>query len=727
MYYKNISEEELKSRVGEDYFSGFDHKTTIGKVDFCVLPKKNRNQTDIFKQQSLLWAEAKANKRDIIDMFAQLILTIGKARTFNQYLPPAFLGVFDAEKTAFVPYEEVSDLFRKNDFNWNVAPSNRNTKEFSEIKDLINDVLNREKQLYYFGKDDENLRLFIKNNLAKGTEDNRARITKNNFTCILDRKDLLVPQDFRERKGAYFTPRQWVELSQKHIADVLGENWQEEYYVWDCCAGSGNLLRGLTNKYNVYASTLDQGDVEDVKGKAKENKVNLLEKHVFQFDFLNDDFFGAEQNLHNEKGETRKTTSKLPKSLQEILKDPEKRKKLVVYINPPYAEAGNSRTITNTGEHKTGASTNNNVYRRYRTKIGKASNELFAQFLIRIYCEIPRCVLANFSKLKNLQAPNFSDFRENFQAKLEAVFLAPANTFDNVKGKFPIGFFIWDTAKKEEFQQITADVFDKKGNLVQQKNIQSHNDKKKINQWITEYKLDNRTEKERIVGFLEFARSNDFQNIAHIHIRCDSDTKPAPRGTHITPANIIPSSIYLAAGNCIEATWLNDRDQFLYPNDSWLNDTEFHSDCLAFALFHGQNRITSKNGTNHWIPFAEEEVNAQEKFASNFMNNFMNGKIKTESEQQYYPKRQFSPQARDVFVAGKELWRYYHSQKDVNTNASLYDIREHFQGRNEKNLRMNNSSKDEKYSELIGALRKKLDPLADKIAEKVYEHGLLSR
>jgi len=61
-------------------------------VDFCVLPKKISNQTKLFRELSLLWAEAKANKRDSIEMFAQLILTIGKARTFNQHLPPTFLA-----------------------------------------------------------------------------------------------------------------------------------------------------------------------------------------------------------------------------------------------------------------------------------------------------------------------------------------------------------------------------------------------------------------------------------------------------------------------------------------------------------------------------------------------------------------------------------------------------------------------------------------------------------
>ena len=79
---------------------------------------------------------------------------------------------------------------------------------------------------------------------------------------IIERRDLLVPQDIRERKGSFFTPQIWVEKSQEYIAEALGENWQDEYYIWDCAAGTGNLLAGLTNKYNIWASTLDKADVE---------------------------------------------------------------------------------------------------------------------------------------------------------------------------------------------------------------------------------------------------------------------------------------------------------------------------------------------------------------------------------------------------------------------------------------------------------------------------------
>ena len=205
---------------------------------------------------------------------------------------------------------------------------------------------------------------------------------------------------------------------------------------------------------------------------------------------------------------------------------------------------------------------------------------------------------------------------------------------------------------------------------------------------------------------------------------------------NIISKNLIEICIYLSVRHCIEATWLNDRDQFLYPNDGWQKDKEFQNDCLAFTLFHGQNKISSNDGTNHWIPFSEQEVNAREKFESNFMFKFINGKIEPDSEPpnifsilmepkvHYETPLLFSAQAQEVFNACRELWIYYHQQPNCNVNASLYDIREHFQGRSEKG-KMNNKSQDENYMQLIANLRNQLKLLAKKIKPKVYEYGFL--
>ena len=819
MKYKNIREEELKNKVGADWFKQFDTTEIIGNIDFTVFPQQNI----LFDRIPLLWAEAKTGNFDIPSMFVQLILTIGKARTFDKTMPPAFLGAFDFKKMAFVPYLNVQDLFYLNDFNWNVTPSNHETKEFKLIKERIEATLKQHTYVYDFVNDEKDLITFIKNNVAKATTVSKIKIDKNNFIpiylrwleilkpnidvnwddlkkanifdndfyladlfvddrdtqnidddltirdnlfvvfqregykiakenikqmfdatinlknketylqfwkrykrppikefqdYIIERRDLLVQQDIRERKGAFFTPRKWVELSQKYLTDYLGENWQDDYYIWDCAAGTGNLLAGLTNKYNIYASTLDQADI-NVMHERIDHGANLLKNHVFQFDFLNDDF------------------TKLPQSLQDIINDEEKRKKLVIYINPPYAEVSSKAEQGKVGVNLT------KTHAKYNSILGTAGRELFAQFLIRIYSDFNGAIIAEFSTLKILQGSAFINLKEHFQAKLEKIFLAPADTFDNVKGQFPIGFKIWNTNKKVTFENIVADVYNKNADFIGEKGLYALNKNQYINKFISIYK----TTTENNVGFMDGINGNDFQHNNIVYVLNTKEQLPNPRGIWINQDNLIPVSIYFAIRKAIKATWLNDRDQFLNPNSHWQKDKEFQNDCLAFTLFN--NNISTNFGINNWIPFTEQEVNAKEKFASNFMTNFITGKLKVEQKTEHSlfenevqvgvydnKPRQFSEEATAVFDAGRELWKYYHSQNFpsdrgvpegrgvYNVNASFYDIREYFQGRNDKG-RMNARSDDSNYTELISELRSKLTILADKIKPKIYEYEFL--
>ena len=626
MYPTNLPEEELKNKVAADFFSPnpqsefikldkdskallkmLDSTQILGRIDFCI----SYNAKTLFQPINFLWAEAKkGNKADIIESFIQLILTIGKEKTYENNLPPLFLGAFDCEKIAFIPYHELDSIFTQNDFNWNVTPSNHDTKEFKTLYALAKELLESKKYQFNFKSDTKELQSFIQANFTLNNENiAKIPITKNNFTTIyqkwltsvapsigidwnlaknagildadfyladllsaenqslldklfvvlkqthyefnktttfmgtqqkdtasfnddqkahtafwnlyerppkeeywsyiIDRRDLLVPSDIRERKGAFFTPQIWVGKAQSYLEKALGENYQSEYYIWDCAAGTGNLLANLTESHRLYASTLDKADVEIMQELSNENALHLLPKHIFQFDFLNDEFFdkpcdkhatashtdppSCHTNLtpcHTERELVSKNTeskrdfsfatqtqseaslendnkkkqsdkngldskcphcieSKLPKSLQEILKNDEKRKKLIIFINPPYAEAGTTAQTAGTGKNKDGVALGNATYERYKDSMGKASNELFAQFFFRIYKEIPHCHLAAFSKLKYINSSNFVKFRETFQAKFLKGFIAPAYTFDNVKGNFPIGFLVWDLSQKE--------------------------------------------------------------------------------------------------------------------------------------------------------------------------------------------------------------------------------------------------------------------------------------
>ncbi len=815
MKYRNIREEELKGKVGKDWFAGFDTTRILGDVDFCASPKVMAKTPKGKDQESLLWAEAKTGIADIYSMFAQLIITIGKARTFDKYLPPAFLGAFDFKKMIFIPYNEIVDIFFMNDFNWNIAPSNHETKEFHIIKNRIEHILNTHTYVFDFVDDEKELKHFIKNNIALSTESGKILIDKNNFVSIylrwlsqvkpyinfdweegkkqnivdsdfyladlfvddkdtasmdddtpikeelfvvfkrshyqiakedlkslfnatieitnkekyeqfwkkykrqpvadfqeyiIDRRDLLIPQDIRERKGAFFTPQMWVELSQKYIADVLGPDWQDEYYVWDCAAGTGNLLAGLTNKYNIWASTLDIADVNVMKDRIKNGAI-LLEDHVFQFDFLNDDF------------------TKLPQELQNIINDPEKRKKLVMYINPPYAEATSSRTISNLKSLHKESVAQSKIKEKYESRLLQGSKELFVQFLFRTYVEIPSVIIANFSKTKILQGVHYSDFRSEYKARLERMFIVPSSTFDNVKGNFPIGFFIWDTSVQKQFEYVLTDVYDENGSYIGKKSIYV-SPNLNIKDWLRQYGSIGNLQ----IGYL-VRGSADVQNnnVVFVTLLPSQSVLNASNANKITEYNLIVNSVFVSVRRVIQKNWINDRDQYLFPYANWSNDYIFQSDSLTFILFDQCNNVKSSEGTNHWIPFTEEEVNARGTFESHFMTDFIKGKIQPEQQDDLFGGEQkkvepmvFSLEAQAVFDAGRELWLYYHKQPRCNVNASLYDIREHFQGRNEKG-KMNNKSDDAKYMELITNLRTTLKVLATNIAPKVYEYGFLKK
>ena len=158
---KSIRESEVKNRIRQEYFSDFDWTKALGDIDLTVCSNPQLGSQQI----TYLWAETKnGTRRDIYESFIQLILTIGKARTYESEMPPYFLGAADAEKIAFVEYSKVMQIFSKTDFNWNVTPSDHGTKEFKELYNLLHDELANDVVIFKFAFDDKTLRRFIKKN-----------------------------------------------------------------------------------------------------------------------------------------------------------------------------------------------------------------------------------------------------------------------------------------------------------------------------------------------------------------------------------------------------------------------------------------------------------------------------------------------------------------------------------------------------------------------------------
>jgi hypothetical protein len=701
-------------------------------------------------------------------------------------------------------YNAVHDIFYQNDFNWNITPSDHKTKEFQQIKSIVEKTIEEKNLLFSFDKDKQILKEFIKNNFISGSEmfpelTAHLQINKNNFIptynrwmeivkpsinidwdmakkqgiidgdfyladllsadnvtlkeklfvlldktkyvidrhidnlglftsrtvqfkdgglshkhfweiyvrppkedywdYMVDRRDLLVPQDVRERKGAFFTPAIWVAKAHEYLAKIFGENWQDEYYVWDNSAGSGNLLAGLVNKDNLWASTLDKQDV-DVMYDRIDNGANLWPDNVFQFDFLNDDI------VPRSKG------GKIPDKLYAILNDKEKRQKLIFLINPPYGEATNARTRTRKGtenevSHKSGVQ-ESKTKDRFKSILGSSINEKYIQFFVRIQADIPDCKMAAFVKPKYICGFSMKNFRLYWKAEYLGGFATPATTHDNCTGEYPICFFVWDLAVKNNFpEKVPCDIYNEKEAFEGVKIFHS-SEKKRINDWIAQYNFGDKDN----IGIGRFIGS-DFQRNSYCWIEIPLSTSHLILFP-INEKNLIPFSVYFAVRHCIEHSWIKDCDQYFFPRQEWENDTEFQNDCIAYTLFSSYNKIKIREGANHWIPYTESEVDCKTQFESRFMSNFIKGKT-------------FSAEARAVLDAGKELWRYYHSKakidKSANINAAFYDIREYFQG--SKGGKMTVKSKDETYNRIIKSLRDCHNILADKIKPKVFEYGFL--
>ncbi len=547
---------------------------------------------------------------------------------------------------------------------------------------------------------------------------------------LLERRDSLLPLDERSFKGAFYTPLHVVDKAYDFLAESLGKNWQKNYLVWDMCCGVGNLEVKHSNHRQVFMSTLDKADIDVMRASH-----TCVAATKFQYDYLNDDiddFGNIDYRLSN----------KMPEELrQAILEGKEKKKdakKILVLINPPYAEAMNADNLTisagKNAESKSGVS---------KTKIGAsmsdlgyAARELFVQFLTRIQKELPNASIAMFSKLKYVNAPNFEQFRTHWQAKYLGGFVVHSKAFDGLKGNFPIGFLIWDTSKKSRFDSIKTQVLDKEANKGGEKTFHLKINQAPLSEWIkrprsnqqdalplknattpTTSVKDVRGDKwaDGAIGGM-ICPGNDFQH-ANLTALLSSGYCSAG-GMFVTAENLKKAAVVFSVRRLIKPTWLNDRDQFLQPTEEL--SAAFQNDCLIWMLFNGSNLSASANDlewngkkwaiVNHFIPFTESEVSANGRFESNFMKTFLAG-------------QKLSIEAKEVLNAGRDLWRIYYATKferkirdELKLNRAdvgWYQIR--------KALEMNKDNEEVDFLPFKIAY----ENLSEKLRPMVYELGFL--
>ena len=211
---------------------------------------------------------------------------------------------------------------------------------------------------------------------------------KHKLAAVVDR---IVEDTTRRKQGEFFTPAIWVDKAHEYIASVYGENWKEEYVVWDPAWGTGNLTRDY--KFGeLYVSTLNQSDIDTA------NQMGYNPEAVkFQYDFLNDEY------------------EKLPEGLRKAI---EEGRQIIVLMNPPYGTSVEKNDYKETGVQRQGVSKTLVNEKMLLDKIGSSSQQLYSQFVYKL-TKIGRMNICMFSMPTLYTGSSFKGFREKVLAKYE--------------------------------------------------------------------------------------------------------------------------------------------------------------------------------------------------------------------------------------------------------------------------------------------------------------------
>lgn len=422
---------------------------------------------------------------------------------------------------------------------------------------------------------------------------NTTPMEKKRLVAICDR---LIEDENRRKTGAFYTPTPWVDYAHGRMAKVLGDDWKEEYVVYDCCCGTKNLTRDYVFR-ELYCSTLEQAELDISE------KYNPPKDRRFQFDFLNDELKRQSQG------------GKVPDGLMDAL---ENGKKVVFLINPPYAR--------NTGEGGVQSGTTLSVAKTMvnslmsKDKMGSCSANILAQFLFRIM-SIKKQYGANvsiglFCNPIFQSGSTYAKFREKFleEFKYEDGFLFNAGHFSDVSANWGIDFTIWtsgETADKNNFAHDLVDT-NENGEIVKigEKDIYNTDGECVMPFWV---KSDEKAtldypplssgiqmcKREGIgwdqnaLGTLCSFSNNVYKNAQNVCLFSGLGNI-GNGGTYlIYSSNFTRCTSAFTARKLIENTWINHFDEYLAPDTANPKYRQFEVDSIVYSLFNSKSQQSS--------------------------------------------------------------------------------------------------------------------------------------
>ena len=395
---------------------------------------------------------------------------------------------------------------------------------------------------------------------------------------------------------------------------------------------------------------------------------------------------------------------------------------------------------------------------------GEASRERFTQFLFRISKEFKdrQAHLCMFSKLKYINSNNDQKIRDGFfQYQYERGFIFPIKCFYGATGNFPVGFLVWDLAKRRHLkdQSITLDVFNADVEKIGTKRFPSVERTAMLNKWCPRPKWDGRSIMPTFVSAFNLKTDNkdkrnhvapdylcsvvskgdDFQNQNSVFIL--SAPYANAGAFSVTPENFEKAMVLHAVKKMPKATWTNDRDAFYSPNAELPED--FVTDCVVWSAFADSNYAVSLRNieyqgrvwqiANQMYPFLLDEVRRWSCAHSDIA-----AQLAAANEDRFLAKwidaYRLSPEARAVFDAARVLYREFYADithtswmdwKIETWDVGYYQVRNAMKDTASFCLQDSKTPSSESNNPLA-ALRAAHDALRAKLLPQVYSFGFLN-
>lgn len=419
------------------------------------------------------------------------------------------------------------------------------------------------------------------------------------MNSFISMKDRLTEDAKRRFNGEFFTSTIWTNEVHKQLSYVFGPNWKEEYVVWDCAWGTGNLTRDYYFK-ELYCSTIDKVDLE-----LGDNYNRNSQKFVY--DFLNDN---PELLISSEVN-----NSLIPLSLYNALL---KNKKIIFFINPPFGEGSNGKKISKKSKDGIANTKVKSVMEKEGFK--NSSQQLYIQFLYRILklkqiFNLENLSIGVFTPTLFLSGERGEKFRETFleNFKFEKGIVFNASYFSNVSSEWGIGFSIWTSGENEEennFKFLIKELNDKgKIETSGKKTIYNLEPKERLSSWIKDKKSNSKVETitlksaitvdkktrmvdEDAIGFLMNDSNNVYANTQGVYILAAPVTRHI-KTTAITRENYKQCFSLFAARKVIKSNWLNQKDNYMIPNINHSKYKEFENDSIIYSIFANESGASS--------------------------------------------------------------------------------------------------------------------------------------